>query len=345
MVAIEFIGRFTFMPRVWKISPGESAKAWPMCRQRQCIVLGWRALRNYRRFGRDQDAIVRFLGGRYGNGRGAARSILRFAYDIRRSDVVVANEGRSTVVGIGLIRGDYLPPGSPKNPGNSSEYPHAREVEWIVKQPVELGKTFFAASTVTLLRTEKVNQIRRAYARQFPELKKRLDRLFASVLIDDQGPIETQKILKAAEKQLEEQEAFDPKDLRDARKRVVTSIVRRQGQPEFRRRLLAAYDRKCAISGCEVVELLEAAHLFPYNGPKTNHVANGLLLRADLHTLLDLNLIAIDDAKMCVVVSPKLSGTEYERYRRVKIRVPKLAARRPSVDALKARLRLYESEQ
>lgn len=33
--------------------------------------------------------------------------------------------------------------------------------------------------------------------------------------------------------------------------------------------------------------VLEAAHVTPYLGPETNDITNGLLLRADLHTLLD----------------------------------------------------------
>lgn len=332
------------MPRVWKISPGEGANQWPMCLDTQCIVLGWRMLRDYRKFGQDKDAIVGVLGGGYGNGYGAATSILRFAYEIKRTDIVIANRGRSTVVGIGQVRGDYMSPRSPKNPSSSLEFPHARAVEWIVHKPVELGKTFFAASTITEVRTAQLNRIRRAYARQHPELKKKLDRLFASAMIDHEGSIETPAMLNAAENEFEEQRAFDSTNLRDARKRIVMEIVRRQGQPAFRRRLLEAYGRRCAITGCAVIELLEAAHLIPYIGPKTNHVANGLLLRADLHTLLDLNLIAIDDANMSLLVSPKLNGSGYERFRGKRIRVPKLVSRQPSIPALKSRREQYENE-
>jgi hypothetical protein len=333
------------MPRVWKVSPGRFAAAWKTCRDHRCIVMGWKALRNYQRFGRDKDAIVGALGGGYGNGYGAARSILNFAYDLKRNDIVVANEGRSTVVGIGLVRGEYLRPGLPANPSDSSEYPHARKVDWIVVQAVDVGPLFFAASALTQLSAGKVMQIRRAYARRHPELKKKLDRLFASVLMDDEGPIETQAILKEAKRELQEEHAFDAKDLRDARERVAASIVRRRGQPAFRKKLLAAYDRKCAITKCAVVELLEAAHLISYKGPKTNHVANGLLLRADLHTLLDLNLIAVDPKTMNLLVSATLKRSGYERYHGRKIRFPKLPSSRPSVDALKERLRQFESEQ
>ncbi|WP_336979879.1 HNH endonuclease signature motif containing protein [Altererythrobacter fulvus] len=56
---------------------------------------------------------------------------------------------------------------------------------------------------------------------------------------------------------------------------------------------MVAYEGRCAISGCDVREVLEAAHIMPYLGEETNDVRNGLLLRADLHTLFDLGLLKI----------------------------------------------------
>jgi HNH endonuclease len=35
------------------------------------------------------------------------------------------------------------------------------------------------------------------------------------------------------------------------------------------------------------LDILEAAHISPYRGEEDNHPENGLLLRADLHTLFD----------------------------------------------------------
>jgi predicted restriction endonuclease len=105
--------------------------------------------------------------------------------------------------------------------------------------------------------------------------------------------------------------AFEPQSLADARERVTASIVRRRGQPEFRRALLQAYGRRCAITGCDAEQALEAAHIIPYRGRETNHLSNGLLLRADLHTLFDLGLVAIDTATMTVVVAPSLNDTTY----------------------------------
>jgi hypothetical protein len=83
----------------------------------------------------------------------------------------------------------------------------------------------------------------------------------------------------------EQGEPFDPKGQDDARARVLREVVQRRGQQKFRKALIAAYGGRCAISGCPVTPLLEAAHITPYLGPDTNSITNGLLLRADLHTL------------------------------------------------------------
>ena len=128
--------------------------------------------------------------------------------------------------------------------------------------------------------------------------------------------------------------AFDPTNPEDARKRLMAAIVRRQGQPTFRRGLLRAYCGQCAISGCQIVEVLEAAHIVPYRGAHTNDVRNGLLLRADLHTLFDLGLIAIDAKSKTVIVALPLRVTDYGLFHGKAIRLPAANADHPSAEAL-----------
>jgi putative restriction endonuclease len=87
---------------------------------------------------------------------------------------------------------------------------------------------------------------------------------------------------------------FDPDNVADTREKIMRSIRERRGQKAFRDKLLKVYGGRCAISGCDIVDLLEAAHITPHLGRQTNLVTNGLLLRSDLHTLLDCGLLAID---------------------------------------------------
>ena len=69
----------------------------------------------------------------------------------------------------------------------------------------------------------------------------------------------------------------------------------RQGQAAFRATLLEAYGRKCAITGTRLEPLLEAAHIVPHSEETNYRVSNGLLLRADIHTLYDLYHLSIDE--------------------------------------------------
>lgn len=105
---------------------------------------------------------------------------------------------------------------------------------------------------------------------------------------------------------------FLPENVEDLRDRALRSIVQRQGQREFRTSLLHAYGSKCAMTGCGVVDVLEAAHIHRYMGKETNLVSNGLLLRADVHTLFDLNLVGVDTPTMRICVAPSLAGSTYE---------------------------------
>ncbi|RSV39485.1 HNH endonuclease [Sphingomonas sp. ABOLE] len=136
---------------------------------------------------------------------------------------------------------------------------------------------------------------------------------------------------RSTDRLIEKQIDFDPGSVEDAREATLGAIRRRQGQAKFRADLMDAYDGRCAVTGCQYAPLLEAAHIHPYRGRETNHVSNGLLLRADIHTLFDLGLIAVfpDGA---LDICPTLAATEYASLSRLMF--PKKVAARPSDKAL-----------
>ncbi len=128
--------------------------------------------------------------------------------------------------------------------------------------------------------------------------------------------------LEKARKEAVAEQAFDPHDDEDARSRAAAFIVRRQGQPEFRKRLLKVYNNRCAISGCDCPDALEAAHIRPYKGRQTNNIRNGLLLRSDIHTLFDLGKMRID-SDYTVRVSQDLLATVYRKFHNHQITLPR----------------------
>jgi len=96
------------------------------------------------------------------------------------------------------------------------------------------------------------------------------------------------------------------------RDRVDRVIALRRGQQAFRSKLLVAYDGTCAITSCVARPALEAAHISTRASADDNAAANGLLLRADVHTLFDLGYIAVHEGDLTVLVSSELERTEYE---------------------------------
>src|SRR5579885_2008078 len=92
----------------------------------------------------------------------------------------------------------------------------------------------------------------------------------------------------------------DPLLVSVARKRVHQMLAerfRRSGrsrQAQFRAALLQTYAKRCAVTGCQVEETLEAAHIIPFCLSRNCDPWNGILLRSDLHRLFDLNLMRID---------------------------------------------------
>lgn len=99
----------------------------------------------------------------------------------------------------------------------------------------------------------------------------------------------------------------------DKRKITLRQIRQRRGQYSFRNQLLDLYP-VCAITGCALVDILEAAHIDAYRNNTHNHISNGLLLRSDIHTLFDLNLCAINPITNKVKFSQKALQCGYQKF-------------------------------
>lgn len=138
--------------------------------------------------------------------------------------------------------------------------------------------------------------------------------------------------LENAERFAEKDRDFDFINESDARDRISRSIVLRRGQRAFRRALIEAYEGACAVTGCTALDVLEAAHIVPYRGEHTNRVENGLLLRADIHTLFDLGHIWIEQG--IIHIANHLRGTEYSELSNRSLRLPQKKSLHPSADAL-----------
>lgn len=96
----------------------------------------------------------------------------------------------------------------------------------------------------------------------------------------------------------------------DATEREAT-VKQRIGQDLFREGLLALWDRRCAITGLAVRELLRASHAKPWKDATDEErldVYNGLLLAAHLDAAFDAGLISVGDGGE-ILSSPTLDDS------------------------------------
>lgn len=79
------------------------------------------------------------------------------------------------------------------------------------------------------------------------------------------------------------------------RRKVVTTIVKRYRAADFRRRVLGAYNHKCAMCGLQL-ELIDAAHILPVAADNSSdETNNGVSLCKLHHAAFDRNLVSFKE--------------------------------------------------
>jgi hypothetical protein len=169
-----------FMTRFWKIAPGSNAEDWSLFQRHKCIGIGWLEDLDFRSF-TSEDDVLTSLEARYGKnadgcGRGAAEMIWWFTREIKRNDVVVANDAYNRVVGIGTIVSNYIAPHSRSNPlrhDQNTHRHHVRMVDWKARSAVDIPASppkqyFFVQQTLKELASDDLPSIANAYSHTFP---------------------------------------------------------------------------------------------------------------------------------------------------------------------------------
>ena len=129
------------------------------------------------------------------------------------------------------------------------------------------------------------------------------------------------------------------------RRYALATVKRRLHQTAFRESVMAAYDRRCAVSGLCVPSLLDAAHIIADSDEMHGQpvVANGLSLSKIHHAAFDMHLIGVDPDYR-VHVSGKLlqqkNGPMLEAMKRLdgeRIWLPARKGDRPDRERLESR--------
>ena len=136
---------------------------------------------------------------------------------------------------------------------------------------------------------------------------------------------------------------FNINNVDSEKKNVKTSINRnRIGQQNFRINVLSAYKYQCCVTRSDLIDAIEANHIHPYFGVNTNHVQNGIPLRADIHKLWTKGLLGIND-QFKVILSEKAKNSEsYKKYHGQTIMLPTNPKYHPDKEALLRWCNLHE---
>jgi hypothetical protein len=113
-----------------------------------------------------------------------------------------------------------------------------------------------------------------------------------------------------------------------------TGVVRRRrGQRTFRFEMIRRFGERCAFSGPQPPQVLEAAHLYSFAERAEHRRDGGLLLRRDYHALFDAKLVAINPSTLRIEIAPRLHEfPSYQKLEGTAIQVD--AKQRPSLELL-----------
>ena len=119
--------------------------------------------------------------------------------------------------------------------------------------------------------------------------------------------------------------------------RINGSTVVRPGAADFRKLVLDEYKNCCSVTGCNISEVLDVAHIVPYYGIESDDIQNAIVLRTDLHRLFDNGLVSFkyETPKENLIIEVKeVAINEYGYLNGKSCMLPKNKDSRPSQSAL-----------
>jgi hypothetical protein len=114
---------------VWIYSPGRNAQIWDECFEQHVMRLGWDELGDLAKF-KNRSEINEALRKTYNNPNNSYKNdclaLWTFVHKMRPGDIVFAKKGRDTIIGRGIVRGDY-------EFDEDASFKNVRAVEWTHK--------------------------------------------------------------------------------------------------------------------------------------------------------------------------------------------------------------------
>ncbi len=118
--------------RYWKVAPWDKATYWEYCKEKGVIGIGWGDVGNLKNCEDIEELKEVYERERYDYPKRSininCKQIWDFYKNIKKGDVIVANNGKKMIVGIGVVTSDYYYD-SEKIP--ETDLYHFRDVKWI----------------------------------------------------------------------------------------------------------------------------------------------------------------------------------------------------------------------
>ena len=95
-----------------------------------------------------------------------------------------------------------------------------------------------------------------------------------------------------------------PIELFGNHRKTKAEIYRAERDPHFKFHILQRFDGACVVTGTDVIQVLDAAHIIPVANRGTESAENGLLLTASAHRSFDAGLWAINPETLKLETQP-----------------------------------------
>jgi HNH endonuclease len=159
-------------------------------------------------------------------------------------------------------------------------------------------------------RADRFENIQAAGETLNPEAARQIDIIIDDIIIDD-------SIRRGGDSNPADEAAREVVRL----KRLIEEGTR-PDQGAFGEKIRRNYRNKCAVTECATSAALQAAHIRILKGADDNSPANGILLRADIHALLDRLLITFTEDGKGIELNSELTDESYTFLRRAVVARP-----------------------
>jgi len=112
--------------KYWMYAPGENASMWPLCQEKKLICIGWSAMGDLSQYnsieevGAKMQEVYNDKNNSFTNDRLA---VWEFTKVMKPGDVIIVKQGKSKILGRGIVKGDY-------QYDTSYDFCNIRSVEW-----------------------------------------------------------------------------------------------------------------------------------------------------------------------------------------------------------------------